>query len=147
MSYNTILKHWKNFFTLFDFRGLIYEWMEHYRVAVGISQPFRISMRANRRAMSHSARSVPGVLPSGFETRRSSFRRTPSAPPVASPKGSPRDPSSTMVAKQSHSFAEKARFGGIVEDFRGITLVVPTNEMLGSRTASDPVSTALGWVK
>ncbi|XP_067023611.1 uncharacterized protein [Acropora muricata] len=125
-------------------KGLIYEWMEHYRVAVGISQPFRISMRANRRAMSHSARSVPGVLPSGFETRRSSFRRTPSAPPVASPKGSPRDPSSTMVAKQSHSFAEKARFGGIVEDFRGITLVVPTNEMLGSRTASNPVSTALG---
>lgn len=118
--------------------------MEHYRVAVGISQPFRISMRANRRAMSHSARSVPGVLPSGFETRRSSVRRTPSAPPVASPKGSPRDPSSTMVAKQSHSFAEKARFGGIVEDFRGITLVVPTNEMLGSRTESNPVSTAFG---
>lgn len=115
--------------------------MEHYRVAVGISQPFRISMRANRRAMSHSARSVPGVLPSGFETRRSSVRRTPSAPPVASPKGSPRDPSSTMVAKQSHSFAEKARFGGIVE---GITLVVPTNEMLGSRTESNPVSTAFG---
>lgn len=125
-------------------KGLIYDWMEHYRVAVGISQPFRISTRSNRRSMSHSARSVPDVLPSAIGTKRSSFRRFPSAPPVSHSKWSSKEHSSTIFGNQPQSSADKARLGGIVEDFKGVTLVVPTNEMVASGIASQPVSITSG---
>ena len=128
----------------FSFRGLIYDWMEHYRVAVGISQPFRISSRAKGRSMSHSARSVPGSLPSGFQTVKTSFRRSPSAPPVPHPKGTSWDRSSSQFGMRPHSAAEKTRLGVRIEDSRGVTIEVPTSDMLRSRMAGKPASAMSG---
>ena len=113
--------------------------MEHYRVAVGISQPFRILSRAKRRSMSQSARSVPGTLSSGCE-RKTSVRRSPSAPPVPHPKGASWHRSGSQFGIRPHSSAEKTKLGARVEDARGVTLEVPTSEKLGSRIASKPTS-------
>ena len=118
--------------------------MEHYRVAVGISQPFRISSRSKGRAMSYSARSVPGTLPSGFQTVKTAFRRSPSAPPVPHPKGTSWDRSSSQFGMRPHSSVDKTRLGVRMEDGRGVTIEVPTSEMLGSRMASKPTSAMSG---
>ena len=118
--------------------------MEHYRVAVGISPPFRLSSRIKRRAMSHSARSMPGVLPSGFEAKRTSVRRSPSAPPVPHPKGKSWNRSRSQLGNRPHSSAEKSKFSTRIEDSRGVTIEVPTSEMLSSRIASKVPSAISG---
>lgn len=116
-------------------KGLIFDWMEHYRVAVGISPPFRFSSRSKRRAMSHSARSVPGALPSGFEATRASIRRSPSAPPIPHPKGKSWYRSSSQLGTRPHSSVEKSKVTRI-EDSRSVTIEVPTRDMQSSRIAS-----------
>lgn len=126
------------------FRGLIYDWMEHYRVAVGISPPIRFASRSKRRSMSHSARSMPGTLPSGFEAARTSLRRSPSAPPVPHPKGKPWDRSRSQLSARPHSSAERARLSVRADDTRSVTIEVPTSEMLASRIASKAASAISG---
>ncbi|KAJ7382955.1 hypothetical protein OS493_031731 [Desmophyllum pertusum] len=124
--------------------GLIFDWMEHYRVAVGISPPIRYASRSKRRSMSHSARSVPGTLPSGFETARTSIKRSPSAPPVPHPKGKYWDRSSSAFGARPHSSAERAKLSARVDDIRGVTIEVPTGDMLASRIASKVASAISG---
>lgn len=116
-------------------KGLIFDWMEHYRAAVGITPPLRFSLRSKRRAMSHSARSVPGVLPSGFEATRASIRRSPSAPPIPHSKSKSWYRSRSQLGTRPHSSAEKSKLTRI-EDSRSVTIEVPTRDMLSSRIAS-----------
>jgi len=52
--------------------------MDHYRIAVGIVSPKRA---LRRRSMSHSAKSLPGSMPS-FARRGILSGRAPSAPPL-----------------------------------------------------------------
>lgn len=118
--------------------------MEHYRVAVGISPPFRIWSRAKRRSKSHSARSMPGALPSAVQAAKSIFRRSPSAPPVSHRQGTSRDRPSVQFGIRPHSSAEKAKIGVRGEDINSITIEVPTGEMLGSRIASKATSAISG---
>lgn len=131
-------------FVLF-FRGLIFDWMEHYRVAVGISPPIRFASRSKRRSMSYSARSVPGTLPSGFEQARASLRRSPSAPPIPHAKGRPWDRSRSQLSTRPHSSAERAKLSAQVDDIKGVTIEVPTSDMLqASRMASKVPSAITG---
>lgn len=120
--------------------------MEHYRVAVGISPPIRYNSRAKRRSMSHSARSMPGTLPSGFQTTRTSLRRSPSAPPVPHPKGKSWERSRSQLGARPHSSADRsAKLSVRANDLRGVTIEVPTTEMLGgSRVASKATSALSG---
>lgn len=119
--------------------------MEHYRVAVGISLPIRFNSRAKRRSMSHSARSMPGTLPSGFQTTRTSLRRSPSAPPVPHPAGKSWDRSRSQFGTRPHSSADSAKLSTRANDLRGVTIEVPTSEMLGgSRLASKAASAFSG---
>ena len=119
--------------------------MEHYRVAVGISPPIRFNSRAKRRSMSHSARSMPGTLPSGFQTTRTSLRRSPSAPPVPHPKGKSWDRSRSQLGTRPHSSADSAKLSTRANDLRGVTIEVPTSEMFGgSRIASKAASVFSG---
>lgn len=130
-------------FVIFLVRGLIFDWMEHYRVAVGISPPFRFSSRSKRRAMSHSARSMPGALPSGFEATRAFIRRSPSAPPIPHPKGKSWYRSSSQLGTRPHSSVEKSKVTRI-EDSRSVTIEVPTRDMQSSRIASKVPSAVSG---
>ncbi|XP_032221185.2 uncharacterized protein LOC116603703 [Nematostella vectensis] len=65
-------------------KNLVYDWMEHYRISVGITAPFRASSRAQRRrSLAHSARSLPGSMPSDRDLgRKTPQGRSPSAPPI-----------------------------------------------------------------
>lgn len=120
--------------------------MEHYRVAVGISPPIRFNSRAKRRSMSHSARSMPGTLPSGFQTTRTSLRRSPSAPPVPHPKGKSWERSRSQLDARPHSSADRSvKLSARATDLRSVTIEVPTTEMLSSsRVASKVVSAFSG---
>ena len=119
--------------------------MEHYRVAVGISPPIRFNSRAKRRSMSHSARSMPGTLPSGFQTTRTSLRRSPSAPPVPYPKGKSSERSRSQIGARPHSSAGSVKLSARANDLRGVTIEVPTSEMVGgSRVASKALSAFSG---
>ena len=120
--------------------------MEHYRVAVGISPPFRFLSRSKRRSMSHSARSMPGTLPSGFQAARTPLRRSPSAPPVRHPKGQSWGPSRSQLGTRPHSSTDSAKLSTRANDLRSVTIEVPTNEMLGgSRIASKAASAFSGY--
>ena len=125
------------------FRGLIYDWMEHYRVAVGISPSIRITPRSKRRAMSHSARSVPGYLPSGLHSGRVSLRRSPSAPPRPHPKGKPWDRPGSQSVTRPQSSVDKRKLGVRIEDGPVVSIEVPVNE-LRSRIASKVASPLSG---
>ena len=119
--------------------------MEHYRVAVGISPPIRFNARANRRSMSHSARSMPGTLPSGFQTTRTSLRRSPSAPPVPHTTSKSWDRSRSQLGPRPHSSTDSAKLSTRANDLRGVTIEVPTSDMLGgSRIASKAASAFSG---
>lgn len=52
--------------------------MDHYRISVGMVSPKRA---LRRRSMSHSAKSLPGSMPS-FSRRGALSGRAPSAPPI-----------------------------------------------------------------
>eukprot|EP00112_Aurelia_sp_Birch-Aquarium-sp1_P002876 Seg1319.12 transcript_id=Seg1319.12/GoldUCD/mRNA.D3Y31 product="putative protein C3orf20" protein_id=Seg1319.12/GoldUCD/D3Y31 len=63
-------------------KNIVFDWMEHYRRAVGISRPEELSMLAKRRQRVDSAISLPGSMPS-FEKKPSALTiRAPSAPPI-----------------------------------------------------------------
>lgn len=122
---------------MFPFRGLVFEWMEHYRISVGITSPLRIASRAQRRALAHSARSVPGTLPSSVEKSKGALlRRSPSAPPVprATGFGTFNRNGSSRYPLRPHSSAEKSR--GLEGELRGVLLDVPGASLTASRLAS-----------
>ena len=59
-------------------RGLVHQWMDHYRVAVGIKSRAVVE----RRTLTHSAKSLPGAMPSKRGDKRTMYQyRAPSAPP------------------------------------------------------------------
>ena len=74
-------------------RGLVYKWMESYRLLAGISAPVKIPDRKPQRQHPMSAKSLPGKMPSSSHVtfKRSepplntAERRVPSAPPL--PRG------------------------------------------------------------
>lgn len=70
-----------------EIRNIIFDWMEHYRSAIGISRPSKLSLLMKKRKQMNSANSLPGSMPSFPRRSTSPLPRAPSAPPV--PKLSP----------------------------------------------------------
>ncbi len=73
-------------------RGLVYDWMESYRLLAGISAPVKVPDKRTRRRHTMSAKSLPGKMPSSQVTFKRSEspinpaeHRVPSAPPL--PRG------------------------------------------------------------
>ena len=62
-------------------RNIIFDWMEHYRIAVGITSPLRVTSKPHCRSLSRSASSDPGNLRQiGAGRGKSVTFRSPSAP-------------------------------------------------------------------
>ena len=64
-------------------RNIVFDWMEHYRSAVGISRPSKLSLLMKKRARITSASSLPESMPSFPKLSTTYIKRRPSAPPGA----------------------------------------------------------------
>lgn len=113
--------------------------MDHYRISVGIIAPHRASSRAQqRRLLAHSARSLPGAMPSGMDRTRSiTTGRSPSAPPIPRAKAMTKfggGRGTPSPSRSSYSAATGSRtdrpFDG--DASKGITLDVPQDGQSGA---------------
>jgi len=64
-------------------RNIVFDWMEHYRSAVGISRPSKLSLLMKKKARITSASSLPESMPSFPKLSTTCVKRRPSAPPGA----------------------------------------------------------------
>ncbi|XP_078001510.1 uncharacterized protein LOC144453994 isoform X1 [Glandiceps talaboti] len=142
-------------------KNLTEDWMEHYRIAVGISSPHLFRMQSAPRFRKHrniqSAKSVPDELPSSKDPQQRPYTssplpepkvsiRAPSAPPTAGFHNR-RPFSSVSTASKAHSQSSEKKnvrieIDGIPADFSKSGTPVTLSIVSGSPTHGSPIPTS-----